>query len=219
MEGVSKRYVSPGRTTAVLEGVDLRLEAGASMAIVGPSGCGKSTLLNIAGALDRPTEGSVRFEGGDISGLGEADLARFRNASVGFVFQMHHLLPQCNVLENVLIPTLVNPQADGARDRAAKLLDRVGLGHRLDHKPGLLSGGECQRVAVVRALINRPRLLLADEPTGSLSQSGALELTELLLELNQEESLGLLVVTHAQAVAQRVGNVHELHEGRLVACA
>ena len=215
MKGVAKRYESAGAATDVLEDVDLCLAAGASMAIVGPSGCGKSTLLNIAGGLDTPSAGSVSFEGTDIAGLSENALAAFRNESVGFVFQLHHLLPQCNVLENVLIPALIRPMPSEARDRAVHLLERVGLGHRLGHRPGLLSGGECQRVAVVRALINRPKLLLADEPTGSLNHSGAMELIELLLELNKEEHLGLLVVTHAMAIAERVGDVRELRDGRL----
>ncbi len=202
-------------SASVLNGVSLSINTGDSVAIVGPSGCGKSTLLNIIGALDKPDNGSCTFGGKNIAGLNEEDLARFRNTSVGFIFQAHHLLPQCTVLENVLIPTLVTKTDAAFRDRAMQLLDRVGLADRANDMPGKLSGGECQRVAVVRALINKPRLLLADEPTGSLSRSGAIALTDLLLDLNRDEGMTLIVVTHALSVAQKMERVYRLDDGVL----
>jgi lipoprotein-releasing system ATP-binding protein len=216
LDNVTKEYESYPEPTKVLSGIDLRVGTGETVAVVGPSGCGKSTLLNLVGTLDRPTSGTVQFDGRDLSELTEAETALFRNRHIGFVFQLHHLLPQCTVLENVLVPTLVNKETSGARDRAVHLLDRVGLGDRMTRRPGLLSGGERQRVAVVRALINKPRLLLADEPTGSLSRDGAEDLTRLMLELNREEGLTLIVVTHSNEVAKMMGRVLELREGTLV---
>jgi len=215
LTGVTKSYRSPdGVETPVLRGVDLRLAPGASMAIRGPSGCGKSTLLNIIGTLDRPDAGRVLLSGRDVTALSEAELSELRSRGVGFVFQLHHLLPQCSILENVLVPTLVKGSPDGAEERARKLLDRVGLGARLSHRPGQLSGGECQRAAVVRALINRPQLLLADEPTGSLDRAGADSLARLLAELNREEGVALVYVTHSADLAARAGTVLELKDGR-----
>jgi len=216
LRGVTKEYDGALMAAPVLKGVDLRVDAGESLAIVGPSGCGKSTLLNLIGALDRPTSGDIVFEGQDLLLRSDVELARFRNQSIGFVFQSHHLLPQCSALENVLVPTLVSKQAEGARERAVHLLERVGLADRLTYKPGLLSGGERQRVAVVRALINRPSLLLADEPPGSLSREGAEDLAHLMLELNREEGMALIVVTHSTAVAQTMGRVLELRDGLLI---
>lgn len=217
LEGVTKSYRSPeGVETPVLRGVDLELARGESIAIAGPSGCGKSTLLNIIGTLDRPTSGRVVLEGRDVSTLSEPQLAEVRSQVVGFVFQLHHLLPQCTILENVLVPTLVAKGAEGAEARARALLERVGLGQRMSHRPGQLSGGECQRAAVVRALINRPRLLLADEPTGSLDRASAGSLAQLLGELNREEGVALVYVTHAADLAARAGKVLELRDGRLV---
>ena len=199
--------------------MSLEVARGESLAIVGPSGSGKSTLLQIIGTLDRPTSGSVSLNGQDLSVLDDQQLAAIRNRQIGFVFQSHYLLPQCTVLENVLVPTLATDEAaarDGASERAERLLKRVGLGERLSHRPGELSGGERQRVAVVRALINQPPLLLADEPTGSLDQTSARELGQLLLELNREEGVSLIIVTHARELAQRMGRVLELKQGRLV---
>jgi len=215
LRGVTKTYTGLGRPTPVLAGVDLAVAVGESVAIVGPSGCGKSTLLNIAGTLDTPDAGEVRFQGKSLPAMSPNEMARFRNDSIGFVFQLHHLLPQCSVLENVLVPTLVHGADDDPADRARELLGRVGLGDRLDHRPGQLSGGERQRVAVVRALINGPSLLLADEPTGSLSADGARELAELLLELNRERSLTVIVVTHSLEVAGMMGRALELRGGVL----
>ncbi|MDX9973055.1 MAG: ABC transporter ATP-binding protein [FCB group bacterium] len=215
LRDVVKEYPGEPRALRVLSGVSLEIAAGEAVAIVGPSGSGKSTLLNLIGTLDVPTSGSVEFKGRDISTLTERERALLRNRDIGFVFQFHHLLPQCGVLENVLLPTLVHKDAGDAIERAKHLLDRVGLSSKLHQLPGKLSGGERQRAAVVRALINRPSLLLADEPTGSLNREGAEDLTGLLLELNREEGMALVVVTHSMAVAERMGRVLELREGAL----
>jgi len=220
LTGVAKTYEAgeTGAATHVLRGVDLCLDGGESLAIVGASGCGKSTLLNIIGALDRPSAGRVVLEGQDLATLDDEALAGLRNRRLGFVFQLHHLLPQCNVLENVLVPTLAGPVPDrreAAEERALRLLARVGLADRLAHRPGQLSGGERQRVAVVRALINEPKLLLADEPTGALDRASAERLSDLLVELNREEAVSLIVVTHSLALAERMGRVVELRDGAL----
>lgn len=215
VRGVTKTYEGSPDPPHVLKGIDLRLTHGEPVAVVGPSGCGKSTLLNLIGALDRPTSGSILFDGLDLAALDFRELARFRNTSVGFVFQFHHLLPQCTVVENALVPTLVNGGSQDPESRALELLERVGLTDRADYRPGQLSGGERQRAAVVRALINKPRLLLADEPTGSLNEESASQLVELLLELSRDESMALLVVTHSMAVAAQMDRVLELRDGLL----
>jgi len=217
---MSKRYESPTSTelVPVLRDVTLEIQRGESVAIVGPSGSGKSTLLNIIGTLDRPDSGHVLLDGKDLSRLDDIQLAAVRNREIGFIFQSHHLLPQCTVLENVLVPTLANKDAalrNGAVERAKGLLDKVGLGARLTHRPGQLSGGERQRVAVVRALINQPKLLLADEPTGSLDRASAENLADLLVRLNREEGVTLIVVTHAPDLAKRMSRVLELRDGEL----
>ena len=203
----------------VLEGINLEVPAGESVAILGPSGSGKSTLLNIIGALDRPSSGRVFFEGEDLGEWDEKALAAFRHRRLGFVFQAHHLLPQCTVLENVLVPTLAAPQTASERqsalDRGARLLERVGLGARKDHRPGQLSGGERQRVAVARALINQPQLLLADEPTGALDRAASDALSQLLVELNREEKVTLILVTHAVELAERMQRRCRILDGRL----
>ena len=216
LRSVSKSY--PGPTPVpVLREAELTVIRGESVAIVGPSGSGKSTLLNLLGTLDTPDSGSVWFEGRDLTGLSPKELANLRNRRIGFIFQNHHLLPQCTVLENVLVPTLAEqrsaPSASVARAR--QLLDRVGLGHRIDHTPGRLSGGERQRTAVVRALINSPALLLADEPTGALDRVSAGEITRLLTELNRTDGLTLIVVTHSAELAARMGRAVELRDGQL----
>jgi len=216
--GVGKEY--PGDPpTRVLDEVDLEIAVGELVAIVGPSGSGKSTLLNIIGTLDRATSGRVLLDGRELSQLDETQLAAVRNHEIGFVFQAHHLLPQCTVLENVLVPTLAARDSalrDGAGERATQLLDRVGLGARVSHRPGQLSGGERQRVAVVRALINQPKLLLADEPTGALDRAAAQILADLLVQLNKGEGVTLIVVTHALDFAKRMSRVLELRDGALV---
>jgi ABC-type lipoprotein export system ATPase subunit len=221
LENVSKSYeaAAGGAPVRVLDGISLTIEEGHSAAIVGPSGSGKSTLLNIIGTLDAPTHGRVLLRGQNPGELNDGQIARLRNRMLGFIFQAHHLLPQCTVLENVLVPAI--PGADdayrrSAPDRAKRLLDRVGLGARIDHRPGQLSGGERQRVAVVRALINQPQLLLADEPTGALDRASADSMAALLLDLNREEKVTLIVVTHAPDLAARMETVFKLEDGKLL---
>jgi lipoprotein-releasing system ATP-binding protein len=235
---VTKHYTATGDADGVnvLAGITLEVARGEMLAIVGPSGSGKSTLLQIIGTLDRATSGEVLLDGKNLAALDDLQLAAVRNRQIGFVFQSHFLLPQCTVIENVLVPTLANPSpglkatlspSDGERagvrgssfetadSRATRLLKRVGLGERLHHRPGQLSGGERQRVAVVRALINQPQLLLADEPTGSLDHASAAALGQLLVELNREEGVTLIVVTHALELAKRMGRVMRLEGGKL----
>jgi lipoprotein-releasing system ATP-binding protein len=217
---VRKDYPTRSGSLAVLAGVSLTLDRGDAMAVTGPSGSGKSTLLHILGTLDTPTAGSVDLDGVNPFALGDKALAAFRNAKVGFVFQDHHLLPQCTVLENVLIPTLVTPNADRAKleSDAKELLNRVELGGRLDHRPAELSGGERQRTAVARALILKPTLLLADEPTGNLDRTTAAAVGELLLELHRQTNTILVVVTHSPDLANRLPKRMEMTDGKLVTC-
>ena len=217
---VAKKYESPGdkQGLSVLKDITLKVRPGQSLVIVGPSGSGKSTLLNIIGALDHPSSGQVLFDGQDLASMNESDLAGIRNKQIGFVFQLHHLLPQCTVLENVLVPTLADkkrPAMKEIRDRAEQLLQRVGLKEFLLYRPGELSGGQRQRVAVVRALINNPKLLLADEPTGSLDKDSSENIAELLVELNKTEKVTLIVVTHSLSLAERMGRTMELSDGLL----
>lgn len=221
LTNIAKRYDLPGGADSpyVLRDVTLQVALGESVAIIGPSGSGKSTLLNIIGTLDRPTSGRVLLEGRNISQLGERELAIIRNREIGFIFQLHHLLPQYTALENVLVPTLANASRssrDDAEARTRRLLERVGLGDRLSYRPSRLSGGERQRVAVVRALVNCPKLLLADEPTGSLDHTAANNLMQLLVELNHEESVTLILVTHSLDLAMRMNRVLELKDGVLI---
>ncbi|MGB2809868.1 MAG: ABC transporter ATP-binding protein [Sedimentisphaerales bacterium] len=218
---VSKDYQSPADTgsVSVLKDITLKIEKGRSVAIVGPSGCGKSTLLNIIGALDRPTAGRVLFDGNDLAKAGDIELAGIRNSEIGFVFQLHHLLPQCTVLENVIVPTLADKNRSlrkEVEERAVSLLERVGLKDWMLHRPGQISGGQRQRVAVVRALINQPKLLLADEPTGSLDEHAAQNIAELLVELNQSEQVTLILATHSIKLAEHMGQVLELSNGTLI---
>lgn len=219
LRNVAKTYRAPdgGDAVDVLRGVNLQIAAGETVAIVGPSGSGKSTVLNLIGALDRADSGEVIVDGRDVEKLGEEDLASCRNTTVGFIFQLHHLLPQCTILENVLVPTLAAANRDTAAlsARAESLLDSVGLKHRLHHRPGELSGGERQRVAVARALINQPKLLLADEPTGALDRTNATRLADVLVELNKSQGVTLILVTHALDLAQRMGRVLILVDGKL----
>ena len=216
VENVTKDFPTRGEPLQVLRGVSLQLSAGENAAVVGPSGSGKSTLLNVVGALDVPTSGRVVLDGEDPALLGERDLAAFRNRKIGFVFQDHHLLPQCSVLENVLVPTVAaGPTPPEAIERGWHLLDRVGLSQRLDHRPAELSGGERQRVALARALIRKPALLLADEPTGNLDRTTAAAVAELLLALQEQEGMMLVVVTHSPALAGRMSRQFELDEGEL----
>jgi lipoprotein-releasing system ATP-binding protein len=219
---IVKRYGGEGDSAVtVLDGVSLTVRHGESVAVVGPSGSGKSTLLNILGTLERADAGTVRLNGVAIENLDERRLAPIRACDIGFVFQLHHLLPQCTVLENVLIPALALPRHRRAavRERGERLLERVGLTGKLRSRPGELSGGERQRVAVVRALVNGPGILLADEPTGALDEAGAAALVDLLVELTQEERLALVMVTHAQSLAARLQRVLRLAHGLLVPVA
>ncbi|MBI1387818.1 MAG: ATP-binding cassette domain-containing protein [bacterium] len=217
LDGVIKRYEDDPAARPVLNGLSLKAAPGETLSVVGPSGSGKTTLLNLIGALDRPSEGKVFVDGLDLAEQSDADLARLRNRRIGFVFQLHFLLPQLTVLENVLLPSLAaGTNSEQAENRAIRLLNRVGLQDRLHYRPANISGGERQRAAVVRALINEPAVLLADEPTGSLDRASADSLTELLLELNREEGVALVVVTHAENLAERMGRVLELRDGRLI---
>jgi len=217
VQGLTKEFPTPSGPLVVLRGIDLTLQPGEALAIMGPSGSGKSTLLYILGTLDTPTSGTVRIDGKDPFALGDAELARFRNRTLGFVFQDHHLLPQCTVLENVLLPTLVGLD-DGPLmwQRATQLLQRVGLGERLDHRPAELSGGERQRVSVARALIHKPTLVLADEPTGNLDRSSGRTIGELLLSLCREENSILVTVTHSAELAATFPVTRVMDEGKLV---
>jgi len=220
LKNIRKDYEVPSgnETMTVLRDISLQVEQGEAIAVVGPSGSGKSTLLNIIGALNKPTAGIVNFDGNDLSTLNDSDLAKIRNREIGFVFQLHHLLPQCTVLENVLVPTIPlksrNDEGDTV-NRAKQLLTRVGLEKHFNYFPAQLSGGEQQRVAVVRALINQPKLILADEPTGSLDQVSANNLGKLLIELNKEEGVTLIVVTHSSELARLMDKVYSIQNGIL----
>jgi len=220
LTNVCKRYDTAPQQEPdyVLKDISWRIEKGDSAAITGPSGSGKSTLLNIIGALDRPSAGEVLLDGRDLSQLEEVELAAIRNLEIGFVFQLHHLLPQCTVLENVLVPTLATPRTNNKNtvERAHQLLERIGLSQRLGYRPGQLSVGQRQRVAVARALINRPKLLLADEPTGSLDRTASETLMALLVELNRDENVTLIVATHSMELADRMDRVWTLTGGKLL---
>ncbi len=217
LELVSKSYPSPGErgTIEVLKKIDLVVSPGESVAIVGPSGSGKSTLLNLIGCLDDPSSGTIRLGGTDLGKMAKGELSRFRGSFLGFVFQLHHLLPQCTVLENVLVPTLPRRSDRDAAERAVRLIERVGLSARLHHRPAELSGGEALRAAIARALINRPALLLADEPTGSLDQSTSDLVADLLFDLNSTEGVSIIAVTHSQRLASRADTVYTLDRGML----
>ena len=220
LKNISKSYQSPSglESRVVLDDLSLQVNEGESIAIVGPSGSGKSTLLNIIGSLDKPTIGEVIFDDNNIADFNDLQLAEFRNKKFGFVFQLHHLLPQCTVIENVLIPTLAFKSNDSKQvqeNRAIELLKGVGLDGHMYHRPGQLSGGEQQRVAVMRALINSPKLILADEPTGSLDQTAADNLGELLVSLNKKENVTLIVVTHSAKLAGHMHTTYNLVEGKL----
>jgi lipoprotein-releasing system ATP-binding protein len=214
--GISKEYEIGGNRLCVLSEIDLSLDSGSAISIVGPSGSGKSTLLYALGALDAPTSGTVRLDGENPYVMDEANLAAFRNRKVGFVFQDHHLLPQCTVIENVLIPTLVASPDSEAMNRACNLLAKVGLSSRMDHRPHELSGGEKQRVALARALIMQPRLLLCDEPTGNLDRDSTETIANLLLELHRDQRNILVVVTHNLELAARFNLRYRLADAKLV---
>jgi lipoprotein-releasing system ATP-binding protein len=217
IQGLGKTYLTGGRRLEVLRDVTLSIEAGEMVALTGPSGAGKSTFLHLVGALDAPTAGRVLFEGRDLASLDEGERAGFRNESVGFVFQSHHLLPEFTALENAMMPGLVRrlPRAE-ARRRAEESLERVGLSGRIGHRPGELSGGEQQRVALARALVLQPRLLLADEPTGNLDPQTAEGIHDLLQQLNRDLGITGVVVTHNEKLAGSLGRRVRLAAGRLV---
>jgi len=212
---LSKEYPTPRGPLAVLSDVSFSLAPGDAAAIMGPSGSGKSSLLYVLGALEPPTSGTITLDGRDPFQLPAAALAAFRNQAVGFVFQDHCLLPQCTVLENVLVPTLVAASGNGDGERARRLVEQVGLGARIDHRPGELSGGERQRVAVARALVRQPRLLLCDEPTGNLDRASAGQVATLLLDLHREQQGILIVVTHSAPLAERFPIRFELVDRQL----
>ena len=214
-QNVGKIYHSPAGPLEVLSDVSFSLAPGDAAAVMGPSGSGKSSLLYILGGLEAPTSGTVRVAGRDPYGLSADALAAFRNRTVGFIFQDHCLLPQCTVLENVLVPTLVGDRDSGAGARARTLLDRVGLGARMDHRPAALSGGEKQRVAIARALIRQPQVVLCDEPTGNLDADSAERVTDLLMSLHRQQHTVLLVVTHSEVLARRFERRWRIERGRL----
>ena len=211
-----KEYPTPQGAVSILSGIDLNLQRGDAACIMGPSGSGKSTLLYILGALEPPSSGTVELNGQDPFALDPTAVAAFRNQKVGFVFQDHCLLPQCSVLENVLIPTMVARSADGFVERARLLLDQVGLSHRLDHRPAELSGGERQRVALARALIRQPTMLLCDEPTGNLDRHASGAVASLLLDLHRDQQTILIVVTHSAELASRFPKRFEMWEQQLL---
>ncbi len=221
LDQICKHYKNPNTNVVnkVLNDISMHIVKDDSMAIVGPSGSGKSTLLNIIGTLDVPTSGIIKYQEQEVNGLNDKQLSELRNKNIGFVFQMHHLLPQLNVLENVLLPVIPNStkqQKQQAMDRAIGLLEQVGLKNNIHQFSGQLSGGECQRVAVVRALINEPEIILADEPTGSLDQKSAEQVGNLLVELQDKKKIALIVVTHSHDLANKMKTKYSLVNGKLV---
>lgn len=216
VQDLYKSFSNGDETVLVLDGISFELRENEAVAITGPSGSGKSTLLHLLGALDTPTSGTIEIDGASAFDLEEKDLARFRNRTVGFIFQEHHLLPQYTVLENVLLPTLAFPPApESAEATALELLERVGLSHRIGHRPTQLSGGERQRAAVARALIQSPKVVLCDEPTGNLDRANADAVAKLLFELHRDAGNVLIVVTHNQELAERFERRLDLTDGKL----
>lgn len=203
----------------VLEEISLIINSGDSIAVVGPSGCGKSSLLNIIGTLDKPSSGKISFNAEDIANMNEPEIADLRNRKIGFVFQLHHLLPQLNLLENVLLPAMILKDKnlkESAHSRAMELLEYVGLTDKISQFPAQLSGGECQRAAVVRALVNKPEIILADEPTGSLDQESAEQIGNLLSKINADQKVSLVLVTHSMDLANKMNVIYKLNNGKLI---
>ncbi len=218
VKALSKSYLSgSGEKRIILDELELKVENGKSVAIVGPSGSGKTTLLNMLGALDKPDSGDVLLDGESIFSNTEKEMADFRNRSIGFVFQMHHLLPQLSLMDNVLLPVIAQHDKieETYQTRANQLIAKLGIEKLKDQKPGQLSGGECQRTAVARSLINSPKILLADEPTGALDKHSSDQLVDLLLQLNKEENVSLIVVTHSLELAAKMDKTYQLIEGKL----
>lgn len=219
LQNITKGYGQPGTHSyrAVLKDLSFELKQGEKVAVVGPSGSGKTTLLNLIGALDQPESGKVIFEGKDITGYSKAELAAFRNRQLGFVFQLHHLMPQLSLWENVLLPLLPKGKkiSKEQKEWAVYLIKKVGIWEQRNQKPSEMSGGECQRTAVVRALINKPKLILADEPTGALDEENANALTDLLKKLSEEEGVTLVTVTHSLVLAEQMDKKFTLGKGKL----
>lgn len=217
LSNITKSYLSGTSVRSVLDNLFLELNKGETIAIIGPSGSGKTTLLNIIGTLDKADSGEVIFNGNNLHSMSQDELSAFRNKNVGMVFQLHHLLPQCNVWENVLLPSLPLKLSDGSPEKKAEeLLRQTGMWDMRFRKPNSLSGGECQRTAVVRALINNPELILADEPTGALDHENAFRLIDTLIELNNNYNTSLIVVTHSEDIASRMDKVYRLTDGKLM---
>ena len=213
---IYKSYKHNGNTIDVLKGINITINQGDTLAVIGASGVGKSTLLNIMGALEHPTGGKVKFRGRNIADIDESGLCNLRNKEIGFVFQFHHLLPEFNALENTIMPALISRMGmKESKERAEKILKHVGLANRLNHRIGELSGGEQQRVAIARSLMMRPRLLLADEPTGNLDRNTGKEIVDLLLQIREEEGLSMVIVTHNQQLAENMTKVLEIVDGKL----
>lgn len=218
INNLKKTFIKDGNKIEVLKGLDLEIDRGESLAILGVSGAGKSTLLHILGTLDHPTSGTLSFEGINVFDWSEKRLAEFRNRKIGFVFQFHHLLPEFNSLENTMMPALINSiSKQDAREKAEIILNEVGLGDRMTHKPGELSGGEQQRVAVARALIMEPEIILADEPTGNLDRSTGKKVEDILTNLNKTRNITLVVVTHNRQLADRMSRIIGLQDGKIYA--
>jgi lipoprotein-releasing system ATP-binding protein len=216
VENLHKSFVHEGHTVPILRGIDLSIDAGEMACIMGPSGAGKSTLLHLLGTLDLPSEGAIRYAGEDVTRYSSARLADFRNRSIGFVFQFHHLLPEFTALENVTMPGRIRGERTSElTDRARALLEEVGLAHRISHRPGELSGGEQQRVALARALIMSPKVVLADEPTGNLDSNTSAAVHELLFRLNERHGTTFLVVTHSRDLASQMPRTVLMQDGRI----
>ncbi|MGB5546263.1 MAG: ABC transporter ATP-binding protein [Polyangiales bacterium] len=214
VQNVTKTFEHQGRSLEVLRGIDLDIGSGEMVTIVGPSGAGKSTLLHLIGTLDLPTDGRILYDGHDVTRLGSSDLAEFRNRSIGFVFQFHHLLPEFTALENVMMPGLIQGRRR-FEDRAKQLLDEVGLSERITHRPGELSGGEQQRVALARALLMKPKLVLADEPTGNLDSQTSASVHSLFFDLNRRHGITFLIVTHSRDFADMMPRRVSMKDGRI----